>query len=147
MARTGLQIEGLQEINRRIGSFRQTLFDKMGAIAKEAANIVRDEAIARAPAGETGELKGGIISDVTWDKNKSKAFAGVGMDKAKNNIFVKYSATGKRYYYPASVEYGHGDPKKGERPFLRISLKKKKTAVKDHIAARVSALIEGAGGQ
>ncbi|SHH86628.1 HK97 gp10 family phage protein [Desulfosporosinus lacus] len=144
MARTGLQIEGLQEITRRIGSFRQNLFNEMGSIAKEAADIVRDEARARAPAGETGELKAGIISAVTWDKNKSKAFAGAGMDKAKNDIFVKFSATGKRYYYPASVEYGHGDPKRGERPFLRVSLKKKKTAVKNHISSRVRALVEGA---
>jgi hypothetical protein len=116
----------------------------MGAIAKEGADIVRDEAISRAKE-DTGELKGGIISDVTWDKNKSKAFAGAGMDRAKNDVFVKYSASGKRYYYPTSVEYGHGDPKKGERPFLRISLKKKRTAIKNHVASRIRAIVEGAG--
>ena len=142
--RTGVQVDGLQEITRRIGSFRQNLFNELGAIALEGADIVRDEAISRATE-DTGDLKGGIISVVTWDKNKSKAFAGAGMDRAKNDIFVKFSASGKRYYYPASVEYGHGDPKKGERPFLRISLKKKRTAIKNHVASRIRAIVEGVG--
>ena len=30
----------------------------------------------------------------------------VWMDPAKNDLFVKYSKKGKRYYYPASQEYG-----------------------------------------
>jgi hypothetical protein len=142
--RTNLQIDGLQEITRRINGFRQNLFNEMATIAKEAADIVRDEAIARAPV-DTGELAGGIISDVTWDHKTSKVFAGAGMDRAKNNVFVKYSKSGKRYYYPASIEYGHGDPKRGQRPFLRPALKARKAAVRAHVASRVSALIARQG--
>lgn len=143
--RSTAKVEGLEDVVKKLNGFQKNLFHALGEIVLEAADIVKEEAQANAPVGDTGNLKDGIISAVTWDKNKSKAFAGVGMDKAKNNVFVKMSATGQRYYYPASVEYGHGDPKKGEKPFLRPALKKKKTAVKKHVASRVSSLIERAG--
>ena len=140
--RTTARVEGLESVVRNVSGFQKQLFKEFGGIVLGAADIVRDEAISRAPTGDTGELKSGIISAVTWDKDKSKAFAGAGMDKAKNDVFVKFTKDGKRYYYPASIEYGHGDPKKGERPFLRIALKKKRTAVRKHIASKISALVE-----
>jgi len=140
--RTTARVEGLESIVRNVSGFQKQLFKEFGGIVLEAADIVKDQAIANAPV-ESGALRSGIISAVTWDKDKSKAFAGAGMDKAKNDVFVKFTKDGKRYYYPASIEYGHGDPKKGERPFLRIALKKKRTAVRKHIASRISALVEG----
>jgi len=142
-----VQVTGLQEITRRINGFRQQLFNEVGAIALEGADIVRDQAKANTAKFKepTGALEAGIKSAVTWDHNTSKVFAGAGMDAAMNDVFVKYSKSGKRYYYPASVEYGHGDPKKGQRAFLRPALKAKRAAVRAHIAARVGALVAKAG--
>jgi len=139
-----VKIEGLRELSQKSDAFKKHLFSQFGEIVKEGADMIRDEAKAKAPTGDTGNLKKGITSTITWDKQKSKAFAGVGMDAGMNDVFVKYSANGKRYYYPSSVEYGHKPNKESTaRPFLRPALKKKRNAVKKLIASKVGALIGG----
>jgi hypothetical protein len=140
--RTTVKVEGLEGIVRNVQGFQKHLFSQFGEIVKEAADIVRDQAKANTAKFKepTGATEKGIISVVTWDKNKSKAFAGVGMDPAMNDTFVKIGKNGKRYYYPASLEYMNG----GKNAFLRPALKKKKTAVRKHVAARVSTLVQGA---
>ena len=55
-----------------------------------------------------GDLISGIIPS-PWEENSkypSKIVRQVYMDAGMNDTFVKISKTGKRYYYPASQEYG-----------------------------------------
>ena len=56
----------------------------------------------------SGALRSGLI--VAPGREKSKAYGKVVNDivfnAAMNNTFVKMSKAGKRYYYPASQEYG-----------------------------------------
>lgn len=138
--RTRVDISGIPELNKTIGKLKTNLFAALGEAALAGANIVRDAAKAKARK-KSGEMAEGIVSVVTWDKKAPVAFAGAGMDKAKNSIFVKYSAIGKRYYYPASIEYGHsGVP---AYPFMRPAMDEKKAAVRKAIRDRVKRVIEG----
>lgn len=57
----------------------------------------------------SGNLRRGIVAS-PWDEKTAvpgKIVREVYFDYAMNDTFVKYSKSGKRYYYPASQEYGY----------------------------------------
>lgn len=57
---------------------------------------------------KSGDLISGIIPS-PWEENSKypgKIVRQVYMDAGKNDTFVKMSKSGKRYYYPASQEFG-----------------------------------------
>ena len=61
---------------------------------------------------KTGALVSGIIPS-PWEENSKypgKIVRQVYMDADMNDTFVKISKRGKRYYYPASQEYGFRIP-------------------------------------
>lgn len=62
---------------------------------------------AKAPS-RTGDLRQGIIVSPTPERssNPNKIVYDVCMDARMNDTFVKVTKSGKRYYYPASQEYG-----------------------------------------
>ena len=55
-----------------------------------------------------GDLQRGIVTSATAEKSaaQGKVVFDVTFDAAMNDKFVKLTKTGKRYYYPASQEYG-----------------------------------------
>lgn len=57
---------------------------------------------------KTGQLRSGIIPSPSAERSASpyKTVFDVYMDERKNSVFVKYTKSGKRYYYPASQEFG-----------------------------------------
>jgi HK97 gp10 family phage protein len=137
--RTRINIHGIERLGRAIEQLKPAIFSALSEAAKEGADIVRDEAKNRARR-KSGELADGIISKVTWDKRAPIVWVGAGMDKAKNNIFVKFSADGKRYYYPSSIEYGHaGAP---AYPFMRPSMDAKKSAIRKVIRDKIKRVID-----
>lgn len=140
--RTRVDISGIKELNKKVGIIKKDLFGALGEAVLAGSDIVKDAAKERARK-KTGELAEGIVSTVTWDKKAPIAFAGAGMDKAKNKIFVKYSANGKRYYYPASIEYGH--PGAPAYPFMRPAMDENKSKVRKAIRDRIKRVIEGVG--
>ena len=75
---------------------------------RKGASTVRRVARMLAPRGATGELRRGIAVRSRKERTaqKGKTVYDVWMDPAKNNSFVKLSKTGKRAYYPASMEFG-----------------------------------------
>lgn len=113
--RIKIEIDGLQETLRKSEQFAANFKKRLGPIVREGSDIIRDAArsqIHRDSQGgflQTGELAAGIKSEVTWDKNASKAFAGAGLDKTKNR-FVYITKSGTRYYIPSAVHYGHRAP-------------------------------------
>lgn len=136
-----VRIEGIEEMMKNSKAITKASMDVLGKAALAGADIIRDDARSRAPQ-KSGNLKRGIISAITWERNTTVAFAGAGMDRNMNNIFVKYSKSGKRYYYPSSVEYGHkGAP---PHPFLRPALDSNRTKIRKAVADVVKAAIEGA---
>lgn len=57
---------------------------------------------------KSGDLIDGIIPS-PWEENSAypgKIVRQVYMDAGMNDVFVKMTKNGKRYYYPASQEYG-----------------------------------------
>jgi len=134
-----VDVQGIEDFNRQVRRLRQDIFRALPEGAKAGADIVRDNASARARR-KSGDMADGIISQVTWDKNAPIAFAAACLDPAKNDTFVKYSANGKRYYYPAAVEYGHG--KVPAYPFMRPAMTKNRAKIKKEIASRFKAVID-----
>lgn len=99
------RIDGMQELERafrELGKVPQTVATQS---ARAGGRIALKAAKALAPV-DTGELRGGIILKRERSRTKGKAVYDVMMDPAKNDIFVKTTKDGKRYYYPASQEYG-----------------------------------------
>jgi len=88
-------------------------FERLGKVPQSAATrgaqaggrIALKAAKALAPV-DTGELRDGIILKGERNRDKGKKVYDVMMDPAKNDVFVKTTKDGKRYYYPASQEYG-----------------------------------------
>lgn len=103
--RVKVEIEGLKELERTIRKLGKLPQKCVTPAARKGARIALRAARDRAP-WETGELSNGIIIKGERARKKGKKVYQVTMDPAKNDIFVKTTADGKRYYYPASQEYG-----------------------------------------
>lgn len=118
------EIVGMKELERmfrQLGKVPQTVATKS---ARAGASIALKAAKAKAPV-DTGALRDGIILKRERRVKVGKAVYDVMMDPAKNDIFVKETLDGKRYYYPASQEYGYIAPDGSYIPgyhFLRDSL-------------------------
>lgn len=74
---------------------------------QSAAGTLARIARTKAPK-RTGALRVGIIPSPSQEKTAypGKVVYDVFWDAKMNDTFVKYSKSGKRYYYPASQEYG-----------------------------------------
>lgn len=103
--RAKFEVEGLKELEKTIRKLGKLPQKCVTPAAKKGARIALKSARAKAP-WETGELSNGIIIKGERARKKGKKVYQVTMDPAKNDIFVKTTADGKRYYYPASQEYG-----------------------------------------
>ena len=99
------EVEGLKELERTIRQLGKLPQKCVTPAAKKGARIALKAARAKAP-WETGELSNGIVLKGERARKKGKKVYQVTLDPAKNDIFVKTTKDGKRYYYPASQEYG-----------------------------------------
>lgn len=100
------QIQGMRELERLVRRLGQIPQRSVTKAARAGAKIALKDARAKAPV-DTGDLKKGIIMKGERRVKLGKKVFDVTIDPAKNNVFVKTSADGtKRYYYPASQEYG-----------------------------------------
>ena len=141
--RTKIDISGIEELNKKFKQINSNLKNVLPKAALAGAVIVKSAAQQKARK-KSGALADGIEATITWDKNAPVAWAATGMDKNKNNIFVKHSKEGKRYYYPASIEYGH--PEAPAYPFMRPAMDENKTAVRNAVKNQIKALIDKGGG-
>ena len=91
--------------------------DKIRKAARNAAAYVLSIARRNAPK-KSGALRQGIVLSpfAEHTKYQGKAVYDVYFDEKTNDTFVKYSKAGKRYYYPASQEYGfRSETRAGEK--------------------------------
>lgn len=169
--RVKVEIPNLKQVIKDVDKVRLNVNSVLGKAVKEGADLIKDDALQNIH-NRTGELASGVKSEVTWDKNKSKAFAGVGMDGNMNDKFVYHTQNGVRYYIPAAVEYGHRPPGRGgfvvmttvkrgkragqyraaasskqgksakPRSFMRKALKAKRKEVEALILARIKEALE-----
>jgi len=122
----------LEQSFRELGKVPQTVATQS---ARAGGRIALKAAKANAPV-DTGELKSGIILKRERTRVKGKAVYDVMMDPAKNDVFVKVTKDGKRYYYPASQEYGFLTRDGGYVPgyrFLRRAIDDNKTVIEKKV--------------
>ena len=144
--RVKYEIEGMKELERTIRKLGQLPQKCVTPAARKGATIALKAAKANAPF-LTGALEEGIILKGEKARKKGKKVYQVTMNPAMNDVFVKTTKDGKRYYYPASQEYGFITKGGGYVPglhFLRDSiddnkLKIEKTVV-DELAKRIDRL-------
>lgn len=98
-------------------SLAQSITTDGRARLESLARSVAAAIAARAPHKEN-KLRQGIIVTPERSYTLGKIVFQIAMDPAKNDIFVKYSKAEKRYYYPASQEYGFKLRNGGRQPGL-----------------------------
>jgi len=124
MARVDFKIEGMKELERTIRELGKLPQKCVTPAAKKGARIALKAAKAKAPF-LTGALEEGIILKGEKLRKRGKKVYQVTMNPAMNDVFVKTTKDGKRYYYPASMEYGFITRDGGYSPgfhYLRDSL-------------------------
>ncbi len=156
------EIEGIQQAMRNCQKTAMAVKKSLGPAVKEGADLIRDDAKSRIH-NISGQLSRGVISQVTWDKNASKAFAAAGMDAGMNDKFQTTTKAGARYYIPSAVEYGHRAPgaamsiektKRGKRkrskkavrahPFMRPAYKSNRKPVVLIVENHIKRALQGA---
>lgn len=110
--------------------------DRMRASADALVALAK----ARAPI-RSGDLREGIkrSPDEERTSNPDKVVYDVYMDEKMNDTFVKMSKAGKRYYYPASQEYGFRIGRVKRKPGLYYM----RTTAEDYTAAHAQRVSEG----
>jgi len=122
--RVKFEIEGMKELERTIRKLGKLPQKCVTPAAKKGARIALKAAKAKAPF-LTGALEEGIILKGEKLRKRGKKVYQVTMNPAMNDVFVKTTKDGKRYYYPASMEYGFMTRDGGYVPgfhYLRDSL-------------------------
>lgn len=92
-------IEDLRKVQREIGRVRLLV----RSATEDLAAVIRTTAPRK-----SGDLIRGIVAS-PWEEKRAhpgEIFRQVYFDFAMNDVFVKYSKKGVRYYYPASQEFG-----------------------------------------
>ena len=142
--RVKFEIEGMKELEktiRKLGKLPQKCVTKA---AKKGAQIALKAAKQKAPF-LTGALEEGIILKGEKTRRKGKKVYQVTMNPAMNDVFVKTTKDGKRYYYPASQEYGFITKNGGYVPgyhFLRDSLVDNKEQIEKTVVEVLSKEID-----
>lgn len=113
---------------------------------RSSASSLRNMMAAAAPY-RTGALRAGLI--VAPGREKSKTFGkivnDIVFDAAMNDVFVKMSKSGKRYYYPASQEYGFRSRHRRRVPgkyFMRDSIAAYSASHEEAVIARTVEILE-----
>lgn len=129
------KIDGMKELERafkKLGKVPQPIATKS---ARAGGNIAFKFAKSNAPV-DTGALQQGIIMRKEKSRIKGKSVYRVMPDPSKDDVFVKTSNDGKRYYYPASQEYGYLTVDGGYVPgyrFLRKSIDDNKSQIEKKV--------------
>ena len=100
-----LSPENLADVRKEISQIQK--------IVQMASTALARQIRTRAPK-KSGDLISGIVPS-PWEEHSAysgKIVRQVYMDAGMNDIFVKTAKNGKRYYYPASQEYGFKIPQR-----------------------------------
>ena len=142
--KTDWEIIGLDEIEKMVKELGEIPGKCVTGAAKAGAKLALQHAKTHAPR-DSGDLARGIVIIKGERKKPGKKVYQVGMDPRMNDIFVKISSTGKRYYYPASIEYGFlkkdGTRVEGKH-FLRDSLTEQTGKLEEVALQKLGQLID-----
>ena len=148
-----VKIEGLKELQEALRQLPLEIQKRpLRSAVSAGAKVIMDEAIRRAPQGETGNLRKAMYRY----RSRSRSTTGqetflVGVRKGKkeyvdsaknrrlNRVGKKYTTQGKAYYW-RFVEFGAR--KMAARPFLRPAFESKKMEAVETIKNRLAVAIE-----
>ncbi|WP_424766303.1 HK97 gp10 family phage protein [Paenibacillus sp. sgz302251] len=102
--RTLADIRGLDELRRAVRELEKVPTKVASKAARAGGKIALASARSSAPK-ETGALKKGIIMRAERTRKRGKKVFDIKIDPKNNDIFVKETRNGRKYY-PASQEYG-----------------------------------------
>lgn len=97
------QVEGLNKLMKDISKLDKMPQKQITKGARRGANVILKEARANAPKGETKLLSKGIYLKAERSRKGKKVFQITFKSRPE---FVKITKDGKRYFYPASQEFG-----------------------------------------
>lgn len=157
MATSTVHVEGLENVLRNLQALPKELVSKSGGPAKNAlrkgANVIRDEAIARAPR-DSGFLATQIVSkrdskpqyvnasEHYWVGIKGGAkrkYANTSRNRGKGRVGKGYQVEGNAYYW-RFLEFG--SEKMTPRPFLRPAFESKAGEALDTIVRELNSGID-----
>lgn len=133
------EIIGFDELLQYIGDLEKLPQKVVTRSVKQGANISLKSAKGKSPF-LSGDLESGIVLKAEKTKTKGKKVYQTAMDKNKNDLFQKVSKSGKKYYYPASQEYGFRTRNGGYVPgihYLRDSLISNASTIEKTIISNV----------
>lgn len=123
------ELEGLDEVLKALNGLEKLPQKCVTKSAKAGAQIALKSAKANAPY-KKGTLRSGIVLKAEKSKTQGKKVYQVTVNS--DDRFVKITKDGKRYFYPASQEYGfrlkNGGKVEGKH-FMRNSLTNNKTII------------------
>lgn len=147
-------LSGVEEFKRLLQQVEKVPAKTMTYAVKKAANVAKADAKSMAPptgAGKktTGNLRRAI--GIWAEKRRTgKKIYQLAFSKNYNDKLVKYTKTGKRYYYPASQEYGFKKRGSGEKIegkyFIRRASKDKKQELEQMIVDELANSLKSLGG-
>lgn len=110
--RYSYSIDGLGQISLEIPQLEMADMSRiaeavMRPLVKTSADLLASRIQANAPK-KTGDLSRGVIASAAPERSTDpgKVIHDIYFSAAMNDKFVKVTKSGKRYYYPASQEYG-----------------------------------------
>ena len=133
------EIIGFDELLQYMGDLEKLPQKVVTRSVKQGANISLKSAKGKAPF-LSGDLESGIVLKAEKTRTKGKKVYQTAMDKNKNDLFQKVSKSGKKYYYPASQEYGFRTKNGGYVPgihYLRDSLTNNASTIEKTIISNV----------
>lgn len=141
--KTSFKIDGWDDLEKTIKEMEKLPQKCVTNAAKDGAKIALAAAKAKAPE-DSGQLRKGVILHGEKKTVTGKKVYDIMMDPAMNDVFVK-EVKGKRYYYPASQEFGFitKDGKKTPgKHFLRDALVDNKAEIENRVVERLAKEID-----
>lgn len=123
------ELEGLDEVLKALNSLEKLPQKCVNKSARNGAKIALNSARNKSPYF-TGALSNGIILKAEKTSKQGKKVYDITFEN--NPDFIKITKDNKRYYYPASQEYGFrtkGGGKVEGLHFMRNSLEDNKTII------------------
>ena len=148
-----VKIFGLEQLKKALNQLPVEIQQKaLRSAVSASAKVVVDAAIAKAPAGDTGNLKkaiyryrsrsgsgtGGETYLVGVRKGK-KAYANTARNRRLNRVGKKYTVEGEAYYW-RYLEFG--TVKMQAKPFMRPAFEGSKSRILDVMKERLGKAIQ-----
>jgi HK97 gp10 family phage protein len=148
-----VKILGLEQLKKALNQLPVEIQQKaLRSAVSASAKVVVDSAIAKAPAGETGNLKKAIYryrsrsgsgtgreTYLVGVRKGKKAYADTARNRRLNRVGKKYTVQGEAYYW-RFLEFG--TVKMQAKPFMRPAFEGSKSRILDVMKERLGKAIQ-----